>query len=255
MSTDIQIRHNTLHWGCPGGSVVKNLPANAGDVGSVPESGRCPGGGHGNPLQYCLLSGKTHAQRSLVGYSPRRHRVLHNFSNWAPHTLHSENNSGRRVFPPEKRRPKGNSKMCFPVWLSYIYFTDHLGPRTLRQKHSPWCLEVIELQWDQSSPERTPDTELSTCTQTQEGGRCWLWFPRLLKMNYHSRAIDNSRPTEENRKRQARYFYDLCSHLKSTTNVSLYATHSTARKIRNTEIEIKQVVVCRLFSKNFTTTL
>ena len=61
--------------------------------------------------------------------------------------------------------------------------------------------------------------------------------------------------SEENRKRQARYFYDLCSHLKSITNVSLYATHSTARKIRNTEIEIKQVVVCRLFSKNFTTTL
>ena len=35
--------------------VVKNLPANAGqvrDVGSVTELGRSPGGGHGNPLQY-----------------------------------------------------------------------------------------------------------------------------------------------------------------------------------------------------------
>ena len=35
--------------------VVRNLPANAGDtrdVGSVPESGRSHGGGHGNPLQY-----------------------------------------------------------------------------------------------------------------------------------------------------------------------------------------------------------
>ena len=28
----------------PGGSVVKNLPANAGDEGSIPESGRSPGG-------------------------------------------------------------------------------------------------------------------------------------------------------------------------------------------------------------------
>ena len=38
--------------------VVKNLPANAGDVrdaGSVPGSGRSPGGGHGNPLQYFCL--------------------------------------------------------------------------------------------------------------------------------------------------------------------------------------------------------
>ena len=38
--------------------VVKNLPANAGDirdVGSIPGSGRSPGVGHGNPLQYSCL--------------------------------------------------------------------------------------------------------------------------------------------------------------------------------------------------------
>ena len=34
----------------PGGAVVKNLPANAGDVGLIPGSGRSPGEGHGNPL-------------------------------------------------------------------------------------------------------------------------------------------------------------------------------------------------------------
>ena len=37
---------------------VKNLPANAGDireVGSIPGSGRSPGGEHGNPLQYSCL--------------------------------------------------------------------------------------------------------------------------------------------------------------------------------------------------------
>ena len=36
------------------GSVVKNLPANAGDVGSIPRSGRAPGEGNGNPFHYCL---------------------------------------------------------------------------------------------------------------------------------------------------------------------------------------------------------
>ena len=41
--------------GFPGGSVVKNPPANAGDVGSIPGWGRSPGGGHGNPLQYSWL--------------------------------------------------------------------------------------------------------------------------------------------------------------------------------------------------------
>ena len=37
----------------PGGTVVKKLPANAGDVrdmGSIPGLGRSPGGGYGNPL-------------------------------------------------------------------------------------------------------------------------------------------------------------------------------------------------------------
>ena len=41
--------------GFPGGSVVKNLSANAGDTGLIPGSGRSPGGGHGNPLQYSCL--------------------------------------------------------------------------------------------------------------------------------------------------------------------------------------------------------
>ena len=35
--------------------MVKNPPANAGDPGSVPESGRSSGGGHGNALQYSRL--------------------------------------------------------------------------------------------------------------------------------------------------------------------------------------------------------
>ena len=41
--------------GFPGGPVVKNLPANAGDVGSVPGSGRSPGEENVNPLQYSCL--------------------------------------------------------------------------------------------------------------------------------------------------------------------------------------------------------
>ena len=35
--------------------MVKNPPANAGKAGSIPGSGRSPGGGHGNPLQYSWL--------------------------------------------------------------------------------------------------------------------------------------------------------------------------------------------------------
>ena len=38
-----------------GGSMVKNPPANAGIVGSIPGLGRSPGEGNGNPLQYSCL--------------------------------------------------------------------------------------------------------------------------------------------------------------------------------------------------------
>ena len=38
--------------GLPGGSVVKNLPAKAGDMGLIPRSGRFPGEGNDYPLQY-----------------------------------------------------------------------------------------------------------------------------------------------------------------------------------------------------------
>ena len=52
----------------PGGSEVKASAWNAGDTGSIPGSGRSPGEGNGNPLQF--LPGESHGGRSLVGYSP-----------------------------------------------------------------------------------------------------------------------------------------------------------------------------------------
>ena len=41
--------------GFPSDSVVKNPPANAGEVGSIPGLGRSSGGGNGNPLKYSCL--------------------------------------------------------------------------------------------------------------------------------------------------------------------------------------------------------
>ena len=56
--------------------VVKNLLANAGDAGdkgSIPGSGRSPGGGQWQPTPV-FLSGKSHGQGSLVGYIPWGHK-------------------------------------------------------------------------------------------------------------------------------------------------------------------------------------
>ena len=54
----------------PGGSVVNNPPANAGDSNSIPWSGRSPGGGNGNSLQYSCL-GNPMDSGARWGYSPR----------------------------------------------------------------------------------------------------------------------------------------------------------------------------------------
>ena len=48
-------REINLLVGIPVGSAVNNSPANAGDVGSIPELGRSPGQGNGNLLQYSCL--------------------------------------------------------------------------------------------------------------------------------------------------------------------------------------------------------
>ena len=42
-------------WGFPGGSNGKEFACNAGDLGSILSSGRSPGEGNGNPLQYACL--------------------------------------------------------------------------------------------------------------------------------------------------------------------------------------------------------
>ena len=49
----------TLQVALQGGSLVKNLPANAGDIGLIPGLRRSPGKGNGNPLQYSCLENPT----------------------------------------------------------------------------------------------------------------------------------------------------------------------------------------------------
>ena len=51
---DLEINLNEF-WDFPGGSAVKNLPANARDTGSTPGLGRSPRGRHGNLLQSSCL--------------------------------------------------------------------------------------------------------------------------------------------------------------------------------------------------------
>ena len=63
-------------FGFPGGTVVKNLPANAGDprdTGSIPGSGRSPGEGNSNRFQYSCLENPINSG-AWGGYSPWGHK-------------------------------------------------------------------------------------------------------------------------------------------------------------------------------------
>ena len=73
-------------------SVVKNPPANAGDMSSVPESGRSSGGGNGNPLQYSCLG--NHMDRGAWCATVHGVAKESNMTEW----LNSSNSSSVIVF-------------------------------------------------------------------------------------------------------------------------------------------------------------
>ena len=66
--------------GVPGGSVVKNLPAKAGDAGLIHGLGRSAGGEHGNPLQYFCLENPIDGEAwwaTVHGVTKSRTRLSH----------------------------------------------------------------------------------------------------------------------------------------------------------------------------------
>ena len=64
----LQINHGSRYFELPRWLSHKESTCNAGNEGSIPGSGRFPGGGNGNPLIFLL--GKLHGQRSLAGHRP-----------------------------------------------------------------------------------------------------------------------------------------------------------------------------------------
>ena len=55
MCPNLPFYKDTSHTQLPGGSDGKESDGNAGELGSIPGSGRCPGEGNGNPLHYACL--------------------------------------------------------------------------------------------------------------------------------------------------------------------------------------------------------
>ena len=96
-----------FYWGFPGDTVVKNIPANAGDIrdaGSIPGSGIYPGGGNGNPLQYSCLENPMYRG----AWWPTVHGVTNSWTRLSDHILleskdyQSEKGKGRVVQQKKK---------------------------------------------------------------------------------------------------------------------------------------------------------
>ena len=75
ISSSICLSLYDLSEGSPGGSDGKESTRNEGDMGLIPGSGRSPGEGNGNPLQYSCLE-KPIGRATWLGYSPWDHREL-----------------------------------------------------------------------------------------------------------------------------------------------------------------------------------
>ena len=127
----------------PGGSVVKNLPANAGgvgDPGSIPGLGRSPGGGNGNLLQYSCLENPMDrgAWQATVHGVPKSQTLL---SDWAyTHTKsHYKSIRSKRILfeqAPGVSDGQGSLVCCSPWGHKESDMTEHLNWMELNRKMS-----------------------------------------------------------------------------------------------------------------------
>ena len=112
-------RNNKIILDFPGGSVVTDLPASAGDAGdwsSIPGSGRPPEEGNGNPLQHLWLENSMHRwarQATTHGVA----KIRTHLSIWA-HTTHETISRANRYFNGRllsNRQCSGTATTCFTL--------------------------------------------------------------------------------------------------------------------------------------------
>ena len=125
---------HACYGGFKDGSVVKNLPANAGDTGSIPGSGRSPGGGHGNPLQYSCLENpmdRGAGQATVHGVTESQ--------TWL--STHKYVQFSRSV-----------SRLCNPMDCSMPGLPVHHQLLEFTQTHAHWVGDAIQPSHSLSSP-------------------------------------------------------------------------------------------------------
>ena len=95
--------------GFPGCNMVKNLSANAGDVGLIPRWRRSPGRGYGNPLQYSCLENPMYRG----AWQATIHRVSKTQTQLRQLSTHQQRN--KIIYMPTKHVSKATLKLNFEV--------------------------------------------------------------------------------------------------------------------------------------------
>ena len=192
-------------WGFQGGSDRKESACNVGDLGSIPGSGRSPGEGNSNSLQYS--SGESHGQRSLAGYSPCGLKGSDMTERLTLTSFHSKMQTKRPAsmhqagWPPGEQGHEGRLPPHL-FWAQLVQagaFSssphDHHHPRlgstpTLHASRLLNILAVILLRWDGGGPEQDLGSQravthatglksmvLSSLDRNRRHGKActWLW--------------------------------------------------------------------------------
>ena len=106
-----------------GGSDGKEPAHNGRNLGLIPGLGRCPGGEHGNPLQYSCLK-NPHGWRSLAGYSPWGHKdwaTKHNTTQHNNTIYDSDEDVHKLLFtiPPWNLSVNPETRTLYTAWWEF----------------------------------------------------------------------------------------------------------------------------------------
>ena len=154
----------SFQWNFAGGSDGKVSTYNAGDLGSIPGSGRYPGEGNGNPCQYSCLE-RSHGWRS---YSPWDHKEL-NITGWLQVTSFQWDTLARNIHSMSSFMTRITTQILYsliqfssvaqlcltlhnPMDCSTQGFPVYHQLLELAQTHVHWVSDAIQLSHPLSSP-------------------------------------------------------------------------------------------------------
>ena len=119
--------------GLPGGSDSKEYACNVGDPGSIPRSGRSPGEGNGNSLQYSCLENPMDrgAWRVRVHGVAKNQTRLRDFTHFAFYIEYKPSgNSGQFIDQKKKKNRKKERKTILPLKKKPLLFCAVMPPST-----------------------------------------------------------------------------------------------------------------------------